>query len=391
MIDIQEKKACVGCGLCAAICPRQCIEMQRDGEGFLYPVVEETNCIQCDMCSEGCPSLHPGEKIDAQEIWASQAMDSQIREESSSGGVFSVLAEKVLEADGIVFGTKFNNEWEAVVGCVSEKSHLNQLRGSKYVQSSAYEQFPQVKILLEMGKVVLFSGTACQVAALRRFLGEVPQNLILVDVLCHGGPSPLLWKEYLNLICRKRKWKMQDIEHISFRNKRLGWARFGLEIKTFSGEEFFEPLNKNLFMDAFLHNLSIRPSCYECPLREGRCHSDITLGDFWGVGNHFPSLNDDKGTSLVIINSLKGKEWFGKLSLRKEKASFEQIFEKNSVLQKSVSMPKERTAFWNEFNEKGIETTARVCKRTHLPFIKRCMVSLRYRITKLFGNKKLTL
>lgn len=328
MIKIDSKEKCCGCWACVQRCPKHCITMVEDDEGFLYPKVDSSLCIDCSLCEKVCPVINQGEPRIPDMVYAAKNLNEEIRMVSSSGGIFTLLAEEIIAKGGVVFGARFNEEWDVVHDYTETIEGLSAFRGSKYVQSRVGKCYSQVEEFLKKGRKVLFSGTPCQIAGLKRFLRKEYDNLLTVDFVCHGVPSPGVWREYLkeeiarqcdgkNTVLSHPVLNGRDarIESISFRNKSLGWKKYSFAL-TFSvsdghGEKnsvlLSEPLNKNIFLRGFLADLYLRPSCYACPSKSFKSGSDITIGDFWGVQHVMPEIDDDKGVSVVMVND--GDKW----------------------------------------------------------------------------------
>ena len=311
MIKISNKEACCGCEACAQKCPKSCITMEFDEQGFLYPIVEESQCIDCGLCESVCPVIHQASPRKPKKIYGAINHNEQIRLDSSSGGIFTALAEIALDKGGKVWGAKLNEQCEVVHDCVETIPALELLRGSKYVQSHIGLSFQKIKAELRKGKVVLFTGTPCQVAGLKRFLKDDYSNLYTIDFLCHGIPSPGVWKKYLE----QQFGKSARLKDIKFRDKTHGWEKYCFSLKQYfpkgkDSVKHIERCNKNLYMRAFLHDLTLRPSCYNCPARSFKSGSDITLADLWGAWRTLPEYNDNKGCSCVAINTEKGGQLF---------------------------------------------------------------------------------
>lgn len=302
-INIKDKKKCSGCTACQQICPKHCINMFSDIEGFLYPKVDLKNCINCGLCEKACPDINPLECSLPINCYAVKNNNLDIRKASSSGGVFSLLAEKVLSKKGVVFGARFDSHWQVVMDYTENIEGLDKFRGSKYVKCDVGDSYSKVKDFLSSGKKVLYSGSSCQIAGLRKFLKHDYKNLLLVDYLCHGAPSPLLWKKYIEEISRN---DVSSLTNISFRNKKRGWKKFSIIIK--KGKEVLADsvFSENIYMRAFLSDMSLRPSCYQCSARNGHSGADITIGDHWAIRDINSSFDDNKGVSLVLINTEKG-------------------------------------------------------------------------------------
>lgn len=367
MIHIDDKKDCCGCEACAQCCPKRCISMQEDGEGFLYPRVDHSLCIDCGLCEKVCSVLHQDTPSEPLTVYAAKNPDDEVRRASSSGGIFTLLAESVLAENGVVFGARFDKDWNVVHDYTESKKGLGAFRGSKYVQSRTGETFNQAERFLKAGRKVLFSGTPCQIMGLKRYLRKEYDNLLTVDFVCHGVPSPLVWRKYIEETLVRQDEKIQFrptlnhlfsdemplIEGISFRDKCLGWKKFSFALTlskvTTAGEKNTVSLSSifydNAYMQAFLANLTLRPSCHACPAKCGRSGSDVTLGDFWGIEKIAPELDDDRGCSLLIINNpgVKGK-------LQKEgcllaEYPISEVIPYNPSVAYSVDMPNNRDFF----------------------------------------------
>lgn len=297
MIKITDKSSCCGCEACRNVCPRQCITMQEDREGFVYPEVDATACVDCGLCETVCPVLHPGQRRLPVEAYAARNCDESVRLASSSGGVFTRLAEWILDRGGVVFGARFNEKWEVVHDYAETREALTRFRGSKYVQSRIGDTYRQAERFLKEGRMVLFTGTSCQIAGLKRFLRREYENLLAVDVVCHGVPSPKVWRRYLEDITGGIP---ESISSVSFRDKQEGWRNFSLKVEC-TNKIHRENLRIDLFFRLFLENLTLRPSCHSCPSKGGGSCSDMTLGDFWGIERVDPAFDDDRGCSVVLV------------------------------------------------------------------------------------------
>lgn len=345
MLKITDKAKCCGCGACENICPKNCITMTADEEGFLYPVIDFSRCIDCNACVRVCPVLSPLKAANqSPKAFAAAAKDDTLRLSSSSGGVFSLLAKRMLEQGGSVYGAAFDDEFQIRHIGIRDQSELERLRGSKYVQSRTEMSFSEIKRLLSSGTPVLFSGTPCQVAGLKKFLGREYDGLTTVDLICHGVPSPLVWKKYLEY--QSVAHQHEEAQRISFRHKKYGWKRYSVSIE-YDDTEYLEDLNRDKFMRAFLTNLCLRPSCYECAFKTIDRVSDITIADFWGVEQELPSFDDDKGTSLVIIHSKRGENLIASIQseVRKHEVELNRAIAHNTAMISSAPMHRKRAAF----------------------------------------------
>lgn len=308
MINITQAKDCCGCGACAQICSRNCITMTADAEGFLYPQLDTASCIRCNACDKVCPILtHKTPEASAVEAYAAYAQDQEVRNASSSGGLFSLLAQWVLKNGGVVFGAAFAEDFSVHHVRIRKEEELPLLRGSKYVQSRIEDTYREVRSALTSGQTVLFTGVACQIAGLKAFLKKDYAQLYTVDVLCHGVPSPKIWQQYLRAQETAFGSKVQDVK---FRSKTLGWKVFSMELSFRNGAIYSKPFPEDAFMQFFLENICLRPSCHDCRFKSLPRSSDLTLGDAWGIGGTMPDMDDDGGTSIVLVNTEKGQALF---------------------------------------------------------------------------------
>lgn len=378
---------CTGCTACATICTANAITMQPDGEGFLHPRIDPESCIDCDLCRKICPvySSKSGQfvrwganRIDS--VYAAWNLDKDIRYKSSSGGVFSALAENILERGGVVVGAAFDDIFVVRHSIIESKEDLHKLRGSKYVQSEISKNIYSItQDLLKQGRIVLFSGTPCQVAGFLNYLREEYDNLFCCDIICHGVPSPKLLEKYIHDVIKK-----DGLSDIIFRDKTKGWKRFALRWELQGGKSrSFGILTADPYLSAFLRDIALRPSCYNCGFTNIIRTGDVTLADFWGVAKKYPKYDrDDKGTSLVIINNLKGQDWLDRCrsTLFLGKADIETAIAGNSMLTRSASRPVERDAFYEDLVDLPFRVVARKYNLGLPPFHKRVMRSVRKRI-----------
>lgn len=309
MIDIKNKKDCCGCAACAQICPKKAIVMISDRDGFLYPKIDMDKCVDCDLCNKVCQIENEGQERIPNHVYAVKNNNDVIRLSSSSGGLFHVLAERVLLDDGIVFGAAFDKDWNVVHREVSTLEELPLLYGSKYVQSTIGDTYKKVETYLKKSKTVLFSGTPCQVAGVQGYLRKYYDNLITVEVVCHGVPSPKIWKDFLrevnhDEITKQRLGGLYHIENISFRDKKEGWKKYRFVINlaeaSAEGKKFVLSSTVNSFMELFLNNYILRPSCHQCHFRCGKSNADFTLADYWQIEHFYPHFFDDKGVSMLM-------------------------------------------------------------------------------------------
>lgn len=299
MIQINHKEKCCGCEACVQICPKSCIRMESDSEGFLYPLVDKNICINCGLCEQVCPCLHFFEKRMPKHVLAIQSLDDVVREESSSGGGFTELAIWILRQNGIVFGVRFSASWKVEHTYTETIEGLAAFRGSKYVQSNVGDTYKQVRNFLKQGRWVLYVGTSCQISGLKHFLKKEYEHLLAVEVICHGVPSEKVWLSYLRELSGKQ---LNRITSVLFRSKITGWKNYSF-VCQYNGQTHHEIYSKNIYMKGFLDDLYLRPSCYQCPCKGFATGSDLALADYWGVHLLQPELDDDKGTGIIFLFS----------------------------------------------------------------------------------------
>lgn len=381
MIVLNKKTDCCGCGACMQRCPKHCISMQEDEEGFLYPHVDKSICINCGLCEEVCPIIHQNEPHKPIETFAAKNPDEDIRMKSSSGGIFSMLAEKIINEGGVVFGAKFNEQWEVEHDYTETLEGLSDFRGSKYVQSRIGNCFSQAEGFLKAGRKVLFSGTPCQIAGLNRFLRKEYDNLLTVDVICHGVPSPKVWRDYLKKIARDG-----NINYISFRNKSRGWRDGSMKF-VIADKVIIQSIWKNLYSLGFLSDIYLRPNCFVCSAKAGKSRSDITIGDFWGIWNCYPKYDDDKGVSAVLINTEKGKQYYQSLNVADIPCQYDEIVAGNYSLIKSTSYTKFRLAFWKMYKKEGVDSVEKTLKRMEPSIVSRGIHFFKRIIKRIIGRE----
>lgn len=354
MIHITDKKNCCGCSACEQSCPKHCITLNADNEGFMYPAVDQNSCINCGLCETVCPIIKPKEKEKCDTVaFAAYCKDVTIRRESSSGGIFSLVATVILNRGGVIYGAAFDKSFDVVHQKIEAIEDLGKLRGSKYVQSNKLEVFTEIKELLSKGILVLFSGTPCEVSALYKYLGHKDTtNLYTCDFVCHGVPSPKIWKIYLD---EKEKEYDAKTEHVFHRDKRHGWKTFSITLqlsRMSKTTEYSKILTFDKYLQTFLRNVSLRPSCYNCKFKGVERVSDITLADFWGIRRVLPAMNNDTGVSLVLVQSEKGKELFRliKPEIEYKKVGLQQVVKINENITVSTKEPQNRKQYFENID-----------------------------------------
>lgn len=334
----------MGCGACFNVCPKNAIEMVEDSEGFKYPKINEERCIKCGLCERICPMINIAESnnTDKPNVYAAWSKDINTRLDSTSGGMFSEFANEIFNSGGYVCGAVYDEEWKVEHILTSEKKELINIRSSKYLQSNTNNIYRKIKEKLQDGKKVLFCGSPCQVAGLYNFLGKDYDNLYTCDFICRGMNSPKIFKMYISDLEGKYKSKVRSIK---FKNKKYGWHNFHTKIEFENGKRYFGNRYIDSFMVGYLqYTAFMRPSCYECKFKGLPRKGDITLADFWGIENIDKNLDNDQGTSMLLINSKNGKELFEKIkdNIEYKEIKSEKVFNDNVCTYKSPDRTKAR-------------------------------------------------
>lgn len=384
-MKIEILQNCTACYSCYSVCLQKSITLCENEEGFLFPKIDKKLCVKCGLCEKVCPILSPNTNINLQpQAFAVVNNNEQIRLESSSGGVFSAIAEKVITNSGIVFGAKFDADFSVVHDYTDNIAGLADFRGSKYVQSTIGDSFKNCKRLLDSGKQVLFTGTPCQIVGLKSFLQKDYPALITVDFICHGVPSVRLWEKYLASKSKKRK-----ITKINFRDKTNGWKNYNMAFIYSDGKTSRQDFRNDSYMRLFLKNLCLRSSCYCCNFKKVNRCSDITLADFWGIQREFPELDDDKGISFVIAHSPKGQKIIENLNTCTIKEIDVNIGAKhNSTLTKSVALPVQRELFFKDLIADKLSVKQLADKYAAIPLLKRVKKMIKHCLKKILIRRK---
>ena len=342
---VSDKSLCCGCSACYDVCPKSAIKMVEDNEGFLYPVIDKDKCIECGLCEKICPTKNRRDSQSLLEAYAAYNTDENIRMKSSSGGVFTLVAEYVLKNQGVVYGAAFDENFEVEHLRVESVEELEFLRGSKYVQSKLDGIYNLCKKDLEIGKQVLFTGTPCQVSGLKSFLRKNYDNLVCMDIVCHGVPSRMVWRKYLE---HRINFAKSKIAQIAFRLKDEGWKQFAVKFTFVNSTAYCQNFQDDIYMRGFLKDLYLRPSCYNCQFKTKDRVSDITVADFWGIDRLYPEWDDDKGMTLLIVHSQIGKKALEnvKPNLFLKSVDIDEAVKFNTSMVKSVALNKNRESFF---------------------------------------------
>lgn len=352
MIDKLPKKECTGCGCCVDCCPQQAIALAIDDEGFWHPFIHADLCDHCELCERQCPILNMDElsfsDATLSDCYGGYHKDIEIRFDSSSGGVFSALAESVLKDGGYVCGAVYDDEFDVRHVATNNPEDLRVLRSSKYQQSDAVGIYRQIGELLGRGETVLFCGTPCQCAAVKSFLNRDYEYLLLVDFVCRGVASPLFHKKYLDYIQEQNK---ERLIRCKSNNKELGWRQLTQRFDFSKGKSIYIKGQDDPFISMYQRNMISRPCCYDCRFTGSQRVSDITIGNFWGVEKSHPELDDDMGTSAIIVNTVKGRKFW---EIASHRCVFKKIEWKDIIIYNPylsghrISIPKTRNVFFKK-------------------------------------------
>ena len=352
---------CVGCGACANTCPENCLNMVADTKGFLHPEIQKDACVNCGACERVCPVINKKQKDEESiPVYAVYSKNDNVRISSSSGGLFYTIAKYIIEKGGIVYGAAFNKNLYLSHKGVDSVEDLYLLQGSKYLQSDIKLCFREIKKHLSANRPVLFCGTPCQVEGLLCYLRKPYENLFTIDFICHGVPSPKAWQEYINY---QEKAFSSKAYFASFRDKTNGWLNFSSKLKFTNKAEYLEAHDNDPYMKAFLQNISLRKSCYQCKFKSVNRNSDITMGDLWGIKNILPDITDDKGVSAVFVQSEKGQYLFEqvKACLWIQEISSDLVIASNSAVTKSVYEHNFRDYFFQNLGKQKFERLVNDC------------------------------
>ncbi|MEE3324958.1 MAG: Coenzyme F420 hydrogenase/dehydrogenase, beta subunit C-terminal domain [Methanosphaera sp.] len=348
---------CTGCMACVNICPKGAITISQDQEGFYIPLIQHDKCVKCGKCIKTCPMINAIETPTMQKkVYGAWLKNRHLRKESTSGGAFTAFAKAIFKDKGTVYGVGYDDKLKVIHKGVERESNLSELRGSKYVQSYIGDIYKEVSSDLKDNRKVLFVGTACQVAGLYAFLGKrFESQLFTIDLVCHGVPSPNVFKSYLSFMEKKYS---SNVSNVYFRNKKPGWYVFGMKLlfseqKCYEADTYSDP-----FIRGFLRNFFLRSCCYDCKYANINRVADITLADFWGYqSTNYFNMDDDKGISMIMINSANGMNIFNQARkyLKYWEKTVEEAVNGNPALSHPFSEPVEREAFWKDYNSLPFE------------------------------------
>lgn len=377
---VKDKDNCSGCNACMLVCPVNAISMIEDKEGFAYPTIDDEKCINCNLCVATCPFDEGIEKFNSiKKSYAIKNKENAIRINSSSGGVFTAISDHILDANGIVYGAAFNDDFIVKHIRADNKIQRDRCVGSKYVQSNLNGVFQEVADDIEKGRKVFFTGVPCQIAGLKAYLNQEKidmKNLVTTDLICHGANTPIVLRDFVQFLKEKVGIEVKDI---NFRDKSYGWHKSKTSIIDHRGANIVNKNFTNVYNNIFYSHFALRPSCYTCPFAQDSRVGDITIGDYWGIENYYPDFDDNRGVSLVLVNTDKGMELFKDVL-----DSFEYLETKrDTIWQRALIEPahvnkERRRKFWDLYRSKGFLSVSKkytdygIVRRSK-KFLKKCL------------------
>ena len=364
--------------------------MQENNEGFRYPVIDKRCCVNCRLCEKVCPMINKQDKREIINAYGIKNNSHDIIMKSSSGGFFSAIAEYIISQNGIVFGACFDKEWNVIIDYTDNINEINKFRGSKYVQAKVNNAYNKVKEFLKADKLVLYSGTPCQIKALKNFLHKEYDNLICLDLICHGVPSPGVWQKYI------KELNISHISNINFRSKeQSSWENYSFQINDDTHIKNLEPHSINPYMKGFLSNIIIRSSCSVCPAKAGKSNSDITMADFWGIKEINKSFYDSCGVSLVFSLSKKGDKIIKELNCKRINVNTQDVKLTNMSFNSSSPLHHKRSQFFNRWESEPIIPLLKILSKSSLKsqikYLIRVMLvklGLNYKLNKILNKLK---
>ena len=382
MLQIKSKTECCGCTACKSVCPKQCIEMKEDIEGFLYPDINLDNCVKCGLCEKVCPVINKQQQNGFEQVaYIVQNKNEQVLRESTAGGAFTAIAKYALDNEGVVFGVEFTKDNLAQHIYVENETELVRFRNSKYIQSNVGNTYREAEKFLKCGKEVVFSGTPCQIEGLKRYLRNDYSNLITVDVVCRAVPSPLIFRKYMEY----QEHRLNDtIKTVYFRDKYYGYKYSTMNVVTDRNQgKYHKGVESDPWLRAFFSNICDRPSCHECRFRDQYRVSDITIWDCFHINRFSKILDNDKGATRMLIHTQKGKDIFAEIrdNFFYVETTPEALVEGSREMQESVVAHEKRKKFFEDANQMdGIMLFEKYFPETFKVIIERSVRLLCYKL-----------
>lgn len=355
-----KKEDCCGCSACYSICAKHAITMKPDEEGFLYPEIDQASCVDCGRCTQICPVMYEGnyKESGTPRFYVARHKLPEVLQQSTSGGAFTAISDAILRKKGVIYGADYDEGFHVLHKRAETTKQRNRMRISKYVQSDMGDTYTQIKVDLKAGRTVLFTGTPCQAAGLRGFMGNSPltDRLYVCDLICHSIPSPLIWEEYKSLLERENGGKLVSVQ---FRSKKHGWSRENSKKGIlFATDRNCEIQEDDRFYQLFFKGGAItRPSCSQCRFADINRASDLTIADYWGIEKYSPEWFDPLGVSVILVNSSKGNDFFDQCrqDMLVEERPKEESLNEQKRLHEPSKFPENRSLFWENYQCFGFE------------------------------------
>lgn len=393
-LTIISPEKCTGCQACRQICPHKAIDIIEDEEGFLFPT-KNANCTNCKLCINICPIINDvkrNENLEESIVYLFRHNDENVIEKSSSGGAFTAIVQDLYDDNCVIFGAEYSDGFKVIHSYVQDINDLDKFRKSKYVQSDVKDTYAEVKDFLIAGKKVIYSGTPCQIAGLRNYLGRDYHNLLCVDLICHGVPSYKVFRKYLEFLHKKYNSKVKEITFRKRTTEQEKWNSRNISILFDNNKCIIQNSLENEYLNAYHRALNYRKSCGNCKFASVERNSDITIADCWGIENLYKDIDVHRGYSMVIVNTQKGKELFDKIRKHQEvkPLSIDFAISSNAQFSQPAKFHKNRKMFFENLDKLQFDKLVNKCLRKELikAKIKKAVPKSFKRILKSFLRRK---